>query len=256
MNKEKTMKKYDTQLFKLIKNEEIAPGIFDWTVENSELSSKAVCGQFAHVKVPGKMLRRPISICDATENTLRLVFQVKGEGTEIMSQMRVGDDVEILAPLGNGFKVEKGKKYCFIGGGIGVPPMLYTAKQAGNPMIITGFRNKDLVILQDDFKAISDEVYLTTDDGTAGIHGFVTDVLKEHLDEIDEVCACGPIPMLKAIAQVCQGKVPCQISLEERMGCGIGACLVCACKTKIKGEEGYTHVCKDGPVYNAEEVEL
>ena len=247
---------YDTQNFKLLKNQEIAEGIFDWTVENRELSSLAKCGQFAHVKVPGKMLRRPISICDATDTTLRLVFQVKGEGTEIMSQMKEGENVEILAPLGNGFKVEKGKRYCFIGGGIGVPPMLYAAKQAEKPLVITGFRNKDLVILQDDFKKIGADLVLTTDDGSAGVHGFVTDVLKEHLEEIDEVCACGPIPMLKAIAEVCKGKTPCQISLEERMGCGIGACLVCACKTKLKGEEGYTHVCKDGPVYNAEEVVL
>ena len=248
--------KYDTQNFKLIKNEEIADGIFDWIVENPNLSKLAQPGQFAHVKVPGKTLRRPISICDATENTLRLVFQVKGEGTEIMSKIKTGEEVEILAPLGNGFKIEKGKKYCFIGGGIGVPPMLYAAKQAENPLVITGFRDKSLVILQEDFKKIGAEVVLTTDDGSAGVHGFVTDVLKERLSDIDEVCACGPIPMLKAISEICKGKVPCQISLEERMGCGIGACLVCACKTKLNGEEGYTHVCKNGPVYNAEEVVL
>lgn len=248
--------KYDTKPFKLIKNEQIADGIFDWTVENKDICSKAMCGQFAHIKVPGKMLRRPISICDATDSTLRLVFQVKGEGTEIMSQMRVGDEVEILAPLGHGFKIEAGKRYCMIGGGIGVPPMLYTAKQTTDPLVITGFRNKDLVILQDDFKDAGAELILCTDDGSAGVHGFVTDVLKQHLDEVDEVCACGPTPMLKAIAEVCKGKVPCQISLEERMGCGIGACLVCACKTKLADGEGYTHVCKDGPVYNAEEVVL
>lgn len=248
--------KYDTQDFRLIKNEEIAKGIFDWTVENKELSALAQCGQFAHVKVPGKTLRRPISICDATDSTLRLVFQVKGEGTDIMSQMKIGDKVEILAPLGNGFRIEKDKKYCFIGGGIGVPPMLFAAKQTENPLVITGFRNKDLIILQEDFKAIGADLVLTTDDGSAGVHGFVTDVLRERLGEVDEVCACGPIPMLKAIAEVCKGKVPCQISLEERMGCGIGACLVCACKTKLNGEEGYTHVCKNGPVYNAEEVIL
>ena len=248
--------KYDTQNFKLIKNEEIADGIFDWIVENPNLSKLAQPGQFAHVKVPGKTLRRPISICDATENTLRLVFQVKGEGTEIMSKIKTGEEVEILAPLGNGFKIEKGKKYCFIGGGIGVPPMLYAAKQAENPLVITGFRDKSLVILQEDFKKNGAEVVLTTDDGSAGVHGFVTDVLKERLSDIDEVCACGPIPMLKAISEICKGKVPCQISLEERMGCGIGACLVCACKTKLNGEEGYAHVCKNGPVYNAEEVVL
>ncbi len=246
--------KYDTQIFKLIKNEEIADGIFDWTVKNEQLCSLAKCGQFVNIKVPSKTLRRPISICDADKNTLRLVFQVKGEGTEIMSEMKVGEDVEILAPLGNGFNIEKGKRYCFVGGGIGVPPLLFSAKQTENPIIITGFRNKDLVILQDDFKSLSDRVYLATDDGSAGEKGFVTDVLKNHLDEIDEVCACGPIPMLKAVASVCKGKVNCQVSLEERMGCGIGACLVCACKTKTADGEKMTQVCKNGPVYNAGEV--
>ena len=197
--------KYDTQNFKLIKNEEIGNGIFDWIVENPNLSKLAQPGQFAHVKVPGKTLRRPISICDATENTLRLVFQVKGEGTEIMSKIKTGEEVEILAPLGNGFKIEKGKKYCFIGGGIGVPPMLYAAKQAENPLVITGFRDKSLVILQEDCKKNGAEVVLTTDDGSAGVHGFVTDVLRERLGDIDEVCACGPIPMLKAISEMCKG---------------------------------------------------
>ena len=246
--------KYDTKPFKLLKNEEIADGIYDWTVENDELCKLAECGQFVNIKVPGRTLRRPISICDADENTLRLVFQVKGEGTKVMSEMKVGDEVEILAPLGNGFKIEKGKRYCFVGGGIGVPPLLFSAKQTENPVVITGFRNKDLIILQDDFKKLTDNVYLTTDDGSAGIHGFVTDVLKEHLDEIDAVCACGPIPMLKAVAKVCEGKVECQVSLEERMGCGIGACLVCACKTKTDNGEEMTQVCRRGPVYNAEEV--
>lgn len=245
---------YDTKPFRLIKNRRIARDIFDWTVENSELCALAKPGQFVNVKVPGKTLRRPISICDATENTLRLVFQVKGEGTRIMSQMKEGEEVEILAPLGNGFKIEKGKSYCFIGGGIGTPPMLFSAKQAENPLVITGFRSKELVILQQDFKALGARTILTTDDGSAGRKGFVTDVLKEHLNDIDRVCACGPAVMLKAVADVCRGRVPCQVSLEERMGCGIGACLVCACRVQKNGCEDYAHVCKDGPVFNAEEV--
>ena len=111
------------------------------------------CGQFAHVYVPGKTLRRPISICDASENVLRLVYQVKGEGTKIMSQMQPGYMVDVLVPLGNGFKIEQGRRCCLIGGGIGAPPMLYTAKQCDDPLIITGFRNESLVILQDEFKA-------------------------------------------------------------------------------------------------------
>lgn len=245
---------YDSQSFKLLKNEQIADGIFDWTVENPELCKLAQCGQFVNIKVPGRTLRRPISICDATDSTLRLVFQVKGEGTKQMSLMKTGTNVEILAPLGNGFTIEENKRYCFVGGGIGVPPLLFAAKQTENPMVITGFRNESLIILQDDFKAAGAETYLTTDDGLAGIHGFVTDVLSEHLDEFDEVCACGPIPMLKAVAAVCKGKKKCQVSLEERMGCGIGACLVCSCETKIDDEIHMTQVCKRGPVYDAEEV--
>lgn len=249
--------KYDAQLFRLEKNEEIAKGIFDFVLYNPQLAKITKEGQFAHVKVSGKTLRRPISICDADNERIRLVFQVKGEGTEILSEAKVGDELDIICPLGHGFDIKKDKKYCLIGGGIGVPPMLYCAKTADNPVVITGFRNKDLVILQEDFKKYTDELYLVTDDGTAGEKGFVTDILKKKIDEVDEVCACGPMVMLKAIAEICKenGK-PCQVSLEERMGCGIGACLVCACKTRTgeNGGEEYTHVCKKGPVYKAEEV--
>ncbi len=246
---------YDVRKFKLISNIEIADGIFDMRVQNNEIAPLARCGQFAHVYVPSKTLRRPISVCDSQDGVLRLVYQVKGEGTKLMSEMKPLTDVDILAPLGNGFKIEKGKRYCLIGGGIGVPPMLYTAKQTENPLVITGFRNKSLVILQDDFKNAGAELVLATDDGSAGIHGFVTDVLKEKINEADEVCACGPTPMLRAVAQVCkENSKPCQVSLEERMACGIGACLVCAVKVRKNGEEIMQHVCKNGPVFNAEEV--
>lgn len=248
--------KYDAQKFLVLKNEEIASGIFDLWVENPTLSSIAKPGQFAHILVPGKTLRRPISICDADKSCLRLVYQVKGEGTEILSQIKEGESLDIIAPLGNGFEIKEDKKYCFIGGGIGVPPMLYASKMKEKPVVITGFRNKDLVILQSDFRKDNCELYLTTDDGTAGEKAFVTDVLKRKLNDIDEVCACGPSPMLKAIAEICNdANVPCQISLEERMGCGIGACLVCACAVrKNDGTEDYVHVCKDGPVFDSKEV--
>ena len=246
--------KYDVRQLKLLSNEEIADGIFDMHLEYVQDDLPVSCGQFAHVYVPGKSLRRPISICDASENVLRLVYQVKGEGTKIMSQMQPGCNVDVLVPLGNGFKIEQGRRYCLIGGGIGAPPMLYTAKQCDDPLIITGFRNESLVILQDEFKA-EGETLLCTDDGSAGRKGFVTDLLRERIDEIDEVCACGPTPMLKAVAAICaEFNKPCQISLEERMGCGVGACLVCAVKVRKNGEEIMQHVCKNGPVFNAEEV--
>lgn len=247
--------KYDVKQLPLISNNQIADGIFDMRLAYNADELPVCCGQFAHVYVPGKTLRRPISVCDAADGVLRLVYQVKGEGTRIMSRMKAGQDVDVLFPLGHGFTVESGKRYCLIGGGIGVPPMLYTAKQCKAPLVITGFRNKDLVILQNDFEAAGAQLLLCTDDGTAGQKGFVTDLLKEHLDEVDEVCACGPTPMLKAIAQVCaEAGKPCQVSLEERMGCGIGACLVCAVKVRKDGQEIMQHVCKDGPVFNAEEV--
>ena len=248
--------KYDAQKFLVIKNEEIASGIFDLWVENPTLSSIAKPGQFAHILVPGKTLRRPISICDADKSCLRLVYQVKGEGTETLSTIKKGEYLDIIAPLGKGFDIKEDKKYCFIGGGIGVPPMLYASKMKEKPVVITGFRNKDLVILQSDFRKDNCELYLTTDDGTAGEKAFVTDVLKRKLSDIDEVCACGPTPMLKAIAEICNDAgVPCQISLEARMGCGIGACLVCACAVrKNDGTEDYVHVCKDGPVFDSKEV--
>ena len=245
--------KYDVRQLPLLSNKEIAQGIFDMRLAYEQDDLPVACGQFAHVYVPGKTLRRPISVCDASGGELRLVYQVKGEGTKIMSRMQ-GGTVDVLAPLGNGFRIEPGRRYGLIGGGIGVPPMLYTARQCDDPLIITGFRNASLVILQEDL-AEQGETLLCTDDGTAGVKGFVTDLLRERIAELDEVCACGPTPMLKAVAAVCRefGK-PCQISLEERMGCGVGACLVCAVRVRKNGEEVMQHVCKNGPVFNAEEV--
>lgn len=148
----------------------------------------------------------------------------------------------------------------FIGGGIGVPPMLgcvrEAVKQGAKPAAILGFRNQGAVILEGDFRDEC-ETFVTTDDGSYARHGFVTDVLKEQIASASGVAACGPKPMLKAIAAIAkEAGVPCQVSMEERMGCGIGACLVCACALKAKdGETRYGHVCKDGPVFNAEEVE-
>ena len=247
--------KYDIRKLRLISNERIAEGIFDMRLEYGDGELPVACGQFAHVYVPGKSLRRPISICDARGGELRLVYQIKGEGTKIMSQMKAGETADVLVPLGNGFRLGSGKRYALIGGGIGVPPMLYTAAKCDDPLVITGFRSKSLVILQDDFVSAGAELMLCTDDDTAGKKGFVTDLLRENIDRVDEVCACGPTPMLRAIADVCRefGK-PCQISLEERMACGIGACLVCAVRVRKNGEEIMQHVCKNGPVFNAEEV--
>ncbi len=247
--------KYDVRQLRLLSNDEIADGIFDMRLEYGADELPVSCGQFAHILVPSKTLRRPISVCDASDGVLRLVYQVKGEGTRILSEMKPGGTVDVLAPLGNGFRLKKGVRYALVGGGIGTPPMLYTAKLCDSPLVITGFRSKELVILQEDLKAAGAECVLCTDDGSAGKRGFVTDILRERAGDYDEVLACGPTPMLKAVAALCgELSKPCQISLEERMACGIGACLVCAVKIRENGEEIMKHVCKDGPVFDAREV--
>ncbi len=261
MGRMKHSMKYDTQFCRLLRKIERRPGIFDFTVENREFAAEAQPGQFAHLLVPGKPLRRPISICDADpwQGILRLVFQVRGEGTEILSRFKEGQYLDILAPLGHGFTLgASSRKAVFVGGGIGVPPLLFAAKPFGkNATVILGFRNKDAVILKEDFERAGCRVILCTDDGSAGLHGLVIEPLKEVLEQPkDVVFACGPTPMLKGVAKEAKDRgVACQLSLEERMGCGVGACLVCACKIKkAGGEETYLHVCKDGPVFSAEEV--
>ena len=236
--------------------------MFALILDAPRISEAAAPGQFVHITCgEGNLLRRPISICQAHDGMLKIVFVVKGEGTKWLSERKAGDVLDVLGPQGHGFDMSVlGDHPVFIGGGIGVPPMLQTmqsAKAAGAvPTAILGFRNKDAVILEEDFQAVG-TVYTATDDGSYGIHGFVSDVLKEHISEYTCVCCCGPKPMLKALASIAEAAdIPCQVSMEERMGCGIGACLVCACSLKGKnGETRYGHVCKDGPVFDSKEVQ-
>lgn len=239
----------------------IARNIYSFTISCHEVAEAAVPGQFVHIRAKGFTLRRPISICgiDKEKGTLRIVFEIRGQGTEEIAKLNKGDLIDMLAPLGHGFTVKHdAEKVILIGGGIGTPPMLPLAKIYGKKAaVISGFRNSSAAILQDDFKAAGAEVILCTDDGSAGIHGFVTQPLKELAEKggISAVYACGPMPMLKGVAAICkENGIFCEISLEERMACGIGACLGCACRTKRNDEEYFAHVCKDGPVFNAEEV--
>lgn len=243
------------------KAERLSEGIYSLALETSRIASLASCGQFVHIACSGdRLLRRPISICMAEGNILRVVFQVKGDGTRWLSERRAGDSLDILGPLGHGFHLPAlGASPVFVGGGIGVPPMLYAmrcASEAGAaPQAVLGFRSQNAVILEDECRRLG-ETTVATDDGTYGVHGFVTDVLSGLLDKVTGIAACGPRPMLKAVAGIAKAAgLPCQVSLEERMGCGIGACLVCACALKT-ADDGiqYGHVCKDGPVFDAEEV--
>ena len=243
-------------------NTRLGEGLYQLVLDAPQIAAAAQCGQFVHIACgEGNLLRRPISICEAGEGRLRIVFQVKGEGTRWLAARKAGDTLDVLGPLGHGFDTAAlGARPVLLGGGIGVPPMLQTvkcAKAAGAaPRAILGFRNKGAVILEEDFRAVC-ETFVTTDDGSYARHGFVTDVLQELTADATGVAACGPKPMLGAIAAIAkQAGLPCQVSMEERMGCGIGACLVCACALKAEnGETRYGHVCKDGPVFNAEEVE-
>lgn len=250
--------KYDVKLCEILRRAEIAENTFDFTVRAPELAAAAAPGQFAHIYVPGKTLRRPISICDIDKDagTLRFVFQVRGGGTAELAKFKVGDAFDILAPLGHGFTVESEKKALFVGGGIGVPPLLGAAKHYGeNATVAIGFRSRDFVILEDDFKAAGCEVRVATDDGSYGHHGLVLDLIRDLRPDV--IHACGPMVMLRAVAQLAkENNIRCEISLEERMACGIGACLGCA--VELNGEDGtyMGHVCKDGPVFAAERVVL
>lgn len=239
----------------------IARNIFSYTVLCPEIARIAAPGQFVHIRANGFTLRRPISICgiDPKKGTLRIVFEIRGEGTDAISRLNTGDCIDMLAPLGHGFTIDPNfNKVVLIGGGIGNPPMLPLARIfREKAVVISGFRNASAAILQDDFAQTGAQTILCTDDGSAGIHGFVTQPLGDLLksEKIDAVYACGPTSMLKNIAAMCsESGIFCEISLEERMACGIGACLGCACKTKRNDEEYFAHVCKDGPVFNAEEV--
>ena len=252
--------KYDVRQFELLSNEEIADGIFDMRVKNDELAPLAKCGQFAHVYVPSKTLRRPISVCDSENGVLRLVYQVKGEGTQIMSRMKKGESVDILAPLGNGFNIEKGKRYCLIGGGIGVPPMLYTAKQTENPLVITGFRNKDLLILEDEFRAASKILHVMTDDGSYGRQGNVCVPLNEMFErgeKFDKVITIGPLIMMKFVVEATRPTgIPCTVSMNPIMIDGTGMCGGCRLTLNVDGKKVTKFACVDGPDFNGYEVDF
>ncbi|MFI3115665.1 MAG: dihydroorotate dehydrogenase electron transfer subunit [Clostridia bacterium] len=246
----------------LVENiEKISKYAYKIDFRNAEMAKKVQVGQFVHIKLSNEFsLRRPISICDVVSDIITIIFEVRGKGTQWLSNIKKGDELSILGPRGKGFDLSKaGENPMFIGGGIGVPPLLYSAKNVKNSTAILGFRNSDFVMLEDEFKKVCKEVIITTDDGSYGMHGFVTDALKDQIKNATTVYACGPTPMLKAIYKICEeNNVACEVSLEERMACGVGACLVCACEVYATTQglpvKKYKHVCKDGPVFNAREV--
>ena len=237
---------------------------YSFTLEVGDMVKKEglMAGQFLHIACgEGLLLRRPISVCmvqeDEPQDTARVVFEVRGEGTKWLAKRRVGDKVNVLGPLGNGFTVSSDDRLLLVGGGIGVPPLLgQAAFTAKNSTAVLGFRSADRAMLVEDYRDYCEAVYLCSDDGSLGRHGFVDAQLKDILEKdknFTAVLACGPKPMLKNVAKVAaEYGVPCQVSLEERMACGVGACLGCA----VQMADGtMKHVCKDGPVFDAKEVD-
>lgn len=252
--------RYTQGLYPIIEKKAIAEDTYSMVIACPEIAKEAKPGQFVHILPKGYSLRRPISIAGITDTTLRIVFAVRGKGTEEIAALRTGGLIDVMGPLGHGFTLlPEAQNVVLIGGGIGVPPMLPLAEYYGEKAIaISGFRSFPQIILQNDLEETGARTICCTEDGSAGaVKGFVTQPLEQLLAEgVDAVYACGPMPMLKAIAQLCtRNHTYCEVSLEERMGCGIGACLVCACKTKDEnGDEQFAHVCKKGPVFKAEEV--
>ena len=247
--------------YPLIEKRNIAKDIYDFTILCPQIASRAEPGQFVHIAVPSHALRRPISLCgiDADKGTIRIVFAVKGEGTKKLAEASEGTALDILGPLGHGFAPLKGAgRVLLVGGGIGVPPLLgLSALYKDRATAICGFRDGRGIILQEDFARNGTQTVLCTDDGSYGEAGLVTGPLERLLAEekYDCVYTCGPEVMMRSVAAIAERhSTPCQVSLERHMGCGIGACLVCACKIRRAGSTEYLHVCKDGPVFNAREV--
>lgn len=255
------MKTKFEEMARVISQKQIGTGIYDLTLQTEEIAPAAKAGQFVslYCKDGSRLLPRPISLCgiDRQNRTLRLVYRVAGKGTEEFSRLEEKDEVKILGPLGNGFELLE-KKAFLIGGGIGIPPMLQLAKELNcEKTAVLGYR--DELFLLEDFKAVCD-TYIATEDGSAGTKGNVLDAIRENALSADVIYACGPTPMLRALRDYAnEHNMECYISMEERMACGIGACLACVCKSKEK--DGHTNVhnkriCKEGPVFNAKEVEF
>lgn len=256
---------------KLIKKEALKKDVFKFSVKAKEIVDISKPGHFIEIRVSDQVepfLRRPISIynMDKENGILEFIFQVKGKGTEILSQKQVEDEIDIIGPLGNGqFDYSKYQNLAIIGGGIGVFPLYELAKEAKNDgknvTTYLGFRNKEFVLLEEEFKNVSDELILATDDGSYGKNGFAINYLKEDIEKgkIDSIYACGPLPMLRAVKKLAEETgIPAKVSLEEKMGCGMGVCLGCAVKTASspKDNPSYVYVCKTGPVFDSNFVDF
>lgn len=237
-------------IFKISENTALTQNVYKMALEG-DTSEITMPGQFINIKLDGFFLRRPISVYDRDEKSVTIIYKVVGKGTEKMSGMNPGETLDILTGLGNGYDISKaGEKPLLIGGGVGVPPLYMLAKElikAGKkPSVILGFNTEDEIFCEEDFKNLGLEVFVTTVDGSYGVKGFVTNAMKDI--DYSYFFTCGPEPMLKAIYN--ESETSGQLSFEERMGCGFGACMGCSCKTLY----GNKRICKDGPVLLKEEI--
>ena len=220
-------------------------------VLTGENAGVPVPGRFVNIKIDGLFLRRPISVCDSDDNSVTVIYKVVGKGTDALSKMKIGEKLDVLSDLGNGYDTTpSGDKPLLIGGGVGTPPMYMLAKklisEGKTPTVILGFNTKKEIFFENEFRKTGAKTIIATADGSVGIKGFVTDAMKDI--EYSYIYTCGPEPMLKAVYRA--SKTSGQFSFEERMGCGFGACMGCSCKTVT----GYKRICKDGPVLSKEEI--
>ena len=235
--------------FEIVSNVALTDNVYKMIL-SGDTSDITNCGQFVNIQLDGLYLRRPISVCDYDDKTLTIVYKVVGKGTEAMAAMGAGVKLDILTGLGNGYDLTlAGDKPVLLGGGVGVPPMYNLAKklraEGKEVKVILGFNVKSEIFYEEEFKALGCDVTVTTVDGSYGVKGFVTDALPA---DYTYFYTCGPEPMLKAVYRA--SKTSGQMSFEERMGCGFGACMGCSCKTLT----GYKRICKDGPVMKKEEI--
>ena len=236
-------------IFTIISNEALTRDVYKMVL-SGDTSAVTNCGQFVNIQLDGLFLRRPISVCDYDAETLTIIYKVVGKGTEQMAGMKSGEKLDILTGLGNGYDLSlSGENPVLLGGGVGVPPMYNLAKkliaEGKKVSVILGFNTQSEIFYENEFKALGCDVTVTTVDGSYGVKGFVTDALPENYTYF---YTCGPEPMLKAVYKATNTSG--QMSFEERMGCGFGACMGCSCKTLT----GYKRICKEGPVMKKEEI--
>ena len=243
---------YKKGIYKVTANTPLTREVYRMVLEGDTQWIKRP-GQFVNIELEGLYLRRPISISDWDDKSITIIYKVVGKGTEFMSRMQPGVELDVLTGLGNGFNPDvENKKPLLVGGGVGVPPLYNLAKtllaDGRKVSVVLGFNTASEVFYADEFKALGADVYVSTADGSMGVKGFVTDAIREAEIDFDYFYSCGPLPMLKALCG-CTDKAG-ELSFEERMGCGFGACMGCSCKTLT----GNKRICKEGPVMRREEI--